>query len=103
MLTHFRYTVEPSYIEKTMAIKNDGEISGSKRAYLRDGVSFVRFLAWGYKISEWEARFRLTEFRRKKKNFVGIVHQNVSAPVLMLRFPIIVRRKDSQQGCSLFK
>ncbi|KAH8810203.1 Creatinase aminopeptidase [Flagelloscypha sp. PMI_526] len=86
MLTHFRYTVEPSYIEKTMAIKNDVEIAGLKRAYLRDGVSFVRFLAWldekmsqGYEISEWEAGFRLTEFRRKNKNFIGIAYQNISA------------------------
>lgn len=86
MLTHFRYTVEPSYIEMTMAVKNETEISGMKRAYLRDGLSFVRFLAWldqkfneGYEISEWEAGFKLTEYRRKNKYFMGIAYQNISA------------------------
>ncbi|KAJ3780724.1 hypothetical protein F5050DRAFT_1574524, partial [Lentinula boryana] len=42
------------------------------RAYHRDGVCLVRFLAWledklnqGYDVTEWEAAHRLTEFRRK--------------------------------------
>ena len=42
MLTHFRYTLAPSYIEHMMSIKNETEIDGMRRAYLRDGVSFVR-------------------------------------------------------------
>lgn len=42
MLTHFRFTLSPSYIEHMMSIKNDIEIDGMRRAYLRDGVSFVR-------------------------------------------------------------
>ena len=42
MLTHFRFTLAPSYIEHMMSIKNETEIDGMKRAYLRDGVSFVR-------------------------------------------------------------
>ncbi|KAJ7785467.1 peptidase M24, structural domain-containing protein [Mycena olivaceomarginata] len=46
MLTHFRYTVAPSRIEEMMACKNETEIDGLRRAYLRDGASFVRFLAW---------------------------------------------------------
>jgi Xaa-Pro aminopeptidase len=41
MLTHFRYTVAPSHIEYMMSIKNETEIEGLRRAYLRDGVSFV--------------------------------------------------------------
>ena len=43
MLTHFRFTLAPSYIEHMMSIKNDTEIDGMRRAYLRDGVSFVRY------------------------------------------------------------
>ena len=42
MLTHFRFTLAPSYIEHMMSIKNETEIDGMRRAYLRDGVSFVR-------------------------------------------------------------
>ncbi|KAF8149398.1 peptidase M24, structural domain-containing protein [Crassisporium funariophilum] len=86
MLTHFRYTVAPSYIEHMMSIKNETEIDGMRRAYLRDGVSFVRFLAWleaklaeGYDITEYEAAFRLTEFRRKNKHFMGLAYENISA------------------------
>ena len=43
MLTHFRYTLAPSYIEHMMSVKNETEIDGMRRAYLRDGVSFVRY------------------------------------------------------------
>ena len=42
MLTNFRYTVLPSFVEQMMAVKNEVEIDGMRRAYLRDGVSFVR-------------------------------------------------------------
>jgi len=44
MLTHFRYTVAPSHIEHLMSIKNETEVDGMKRAYLRDGASFVSLL-----------------------------------------------------------
>lgn len=45
MLTHVRYTVAPSCIEMMMSVKNETEIEGMKRAYLRDGVSYVRFFS----------------------------------------------------------
>ncbi|KIJ99845.1 hypothetical protein K443DRAFT_101521 [Laccaria amethystina LaAM-08-1] len=86
MLTHYRYTIAPSHIEHIMSIKNETEIECMKRAYLRDGASFVRFLAWldqklndGYDITEYEAASRLTEFRRKNKNFMGLAYENISA------------------------
>lgn len=86
MLTHFRYTVLPSYVNSMKAIKNDTEIDGMRRAYLRDGASFVKFLAWledklarGYEITEYEAAFRLTEYRRTNKHFMGLAYENISA------------------------
>ncbi|KAF9050549.1 peptidase M24, structural domain-containing protein [Panaeolus papilionaceus] len=86
MLTHFRYTIATSPIETMMSIKNETEIDGMRRAYLRDGAAFVKFLAWleakfaeGFDITEWEAAFRLTEFRRKNKNFMGLAYENISA------------------------
>lgn len=86
MLTHFRYTVMPSPIESLKAIKNNIEVEGLRRAYIRDGVSYVRWLAWlenklaeGYEITEYEAAFRLTEFRRKNKHYWGLAYENISA------------------------
>ncbi|GAW05634.1 Creatinase aminopeptidase [Lentinula edodes] len=86
VLTHMRCTVLPSYVEHMMALKNEVELEGLRRAYLRDGVCYVRFLAWlddkvnqGYDITEWEAAHRLTEFRRKAKHFMGLAYENISA------------------------
>ena len=48
--------------------------------------SQVQFLAWlenklqeGYDVTEWEAANRLTEFRRKQRNFMGLAYENMSA------------------------
>jgi Xaa-Pro aminopeptidase len=41
MLTHFRYTVAPPKVDEMKALKNEVEIEGLRRAYLRDGASFV--------------------------------------------------------------
>ena len=54
------------------AVKNAVEIEGLRRAYRRDGASWVRWAAWmedkfakNYTISEWEAGYRLSVFREK--------------------------------------
>ena len=86
MLTHFRFTVLPPVVDALRAVKTEVEIQGLKRAHLRDGVCFVRMLAWleerlagGYAVSEWEAANRLTEYRRKAKNFMMLAYENISA------------------------
>lgn len=86
MLTHYRYSLAPSLVEEMKSVKNEVEIQGLKRAYLRDGACYVQFLAWldekmakGFAITEWEAAWRLTEFRRKAKNFMGLAYENISA------------------------
>ncbi|KAF8655608.1 hypothetical protein AX16_002990 [Volvariella volvacea WC 439] len=86
MLTHFRITILPPYVEHMMSVKNSTELNGLRQAYLRDGATFVRFLAWlenklqqGYDITEWEAAFRHTEFRRKNDLFMGLAYENISA------------------------
>jgi Xaa-Pro aminopeptidase len=86
MLTHLRYTVAPSFIDEMKGVKNNVEIEGLRHAYLRDGAAFVRWLAWleekmsqGYEITEYEAAFRLTEYRRHNKNFMGLAYENISA------------------------
>ncbi|KAH6906528.1 aminopeptidase-P [Coprinopsis sp. MPI-PUGE-AT-0042] len=102
MLTHTHYTVCPSKVEEMMSVKNEVEIDCMRRAYLRDGVSFVRFLAWletklgeGYDITEYEAASRLTEFRRKSKNFMGLAYENISASGPNAALPHYVARKST--------
>ncbi|KAI0762185.1 Creatinase/aminopeptidase [Trametes elegans] len=86
MMTSFRYTVLPSYVEEMKAVKNETEIHGLRNAYLRDGAAYVRWLAWleeklqqGYDITEYEAAWRLTEYRRKNKHYMGLAYENISA------------------------
>ncbi|RPD54446.1 Creatinase/aminopeptidase [Lentinus tigrinus ALCF2SS1-7] len=86
MMTSFRYTVLPSFVEEMKAVKNETEINGLRHAYLRDGAAYVRWLAWleqklqqGYDITEYEAAWRLTEYRRKNKNYMGLAYENISA------------------------
>ena len=88
MLTHYRYSVAPPIIEEMKCVKNEVEIQGLKRAHRRDGACYVQFLAWmdekmskGFDITEWEASWRLTEFRRKAKNFMGLAYETISASV----------------------
>lgn len=86
MLTSFRYTLLPSYVDEIKAQKNATELEGLRRAYLRDGAAYVRWLAWlehkmkeGYDISEYEAAWRLTEYRRENDNYMGLAYENISA------------------------
>jgi Xaa-Pro aminopeptidase len=67
-------------------VKCEVEIQGLKRAQRRDGACYVQFLAWmddkmskGFEITEWEAAWRLTEFRRKAKNYMGLAYESISA------------------------
>lgn len=81
-----RYTVLASYVDQAKAIKNDVELNGLRNAYLRDGIAFVRFLAWleqkiqqGFEITEYEAAWRLTEYRRQLEKYQGLAYENISA------------------------
>jgi Xaa-Pro aminopeptidase len=33
----------------------------------------------GYDVTEYEAGYRLTEYRRHNKNFMGLAYENISA------------------------
>ena len=86
MLTHYRYSLAPPIIEEMKGVKCEVEIQGLKRAHRRDGACYVQFLAWmdekmskGFEITEWEAAWRLTEFRRKAKNYMGLAYETISA------------------------
>ncbi|KDQ07184.1 hypothetical protein BOTBODRAFT_120412, partial [Botryobasidium botryosum FD-172 SS1] len=87
MLTNSRYMIAPSFIEEAKAIKNEVEIEGFKRAYLRDGAAYVQFLAWleetavtkGERVTEWIAAVMLTGFREKLQHYWGLAYENISA------------------------
>ena len=51
MLTHFRYTVAPSFIENLKAVKNAVELEGLRRAYLRDGAAYVGIPVYQFRSS----------------------------------------------------
>ena len=57
------------------ACKNSTEVSGAKKAHIRDGAALVNFLAWLSQIvpkkpiTEFEAAQKLLEFRQKQKYF----------------------------------
>ncbi|KZV73275.1 Creatinase/aminopeptidase [Peniophora sp. CONT] len=78
-LTEPRYTVSQSIIDIMKGVKNEIEIEGFRRAYMRDGACFVRFFAWleeavgkGEQLTEWDAAECLTEYQRQAENFRGL-------------------------------
>ncbi|EMD33796.1 hypothetical protein CERSUDRAFT_56676 [Gelatoporia subvermispora B] len=86
MLTSFRYTLSSSFVDIVKAVKNPVELEGLRHAYLRDGAAYVRWLAWlehkmgeGYDITEYEAAWRLTEYRRENEYYSGLAYENISA------------------------
>lgn len=64
--------VKQSSVDLAEAKKNPIEIEGFKRAYLRDGVAWVKWAAWlesvmhsRTSISEWDAAEEFTRIRSK--------------------------------------
>lgn len=85
-LTSLRYTISPAHVDQLKAIKNDAELAGFARAYLRDGAAMVRWYAWldekmvrGYEVTEYQAAHRLTEYRAREELFHGLAYENISA------------------------
>lgn len=81
-----RVTQIRSPVEGLKAVKNEVEIEGFRRAYLRDGASWVRWAAWleekiqaGKQITEFEAAEELTNYRQTNQNFAGLAYDNISA------------------------
>lgn len=66
------------------AIKNPIEIENLKKSHIRDGVAMVKFLYWldnnlgKEKITEISVDEKLTDFRSKGENFVGISFDTIA-------------------------
>ncbi|KAI5960597.1 AMPP [Candida pseudojiufengensis] len=76
-----------STVESLKAIKNSTELQGAKIAHLKDGRALIKFFAWlenelinnQEMIDEVTADEKLTEFRKKEDNFVGLSFDTISA------------------------
>ncbi|GAA5908488.1 hypothetical protein JCM6882_001282 [Rhodosporidiobolus microsporus] len=77
----------PNPVDTAQAIKNPVEIEGFRKAYTRDGVAWVRWLAWleeqltvkKKEVMEWDAAEKLTKYREEGENFAGLAYENISA------------------------
>lgn len=81
------FTEGLSPVELQKSIKNETELKGAQIAHLKDGRALIKFLAWlehevvekGELIDEITADEKLTEFRQKEDNFVGLSFETISA------------------------
>ncbi|GAA5960311.1 hypothetical protein JCM8115_001137 [Rhodotorula mucilaginosa] len=78
--------VQKSPVDAAQAIKNQVEIDGFRRAYLRDGAAWARWQAWleeqiakGKEVTEWDAAEELTKYRKIGENFADLAYENISA------------------------
>ncbi|TIA79819.1 hypothetical protein E3P89_02973 [Wallemia ichthyophaga] len=80
-----RTTTSPITLWK--AVKNETELQGAREAYKRDGLAFVRFLAWldgqvragNPNLTEWTVSGKFDEFRKALPLFKGLAYENISA------------------------
>ncbi|GAA6043869.1 hypothetical protein JCM8097_001201 [Rhodosporidiobolus ruineniae] len=77
----------PNPVDAAQAVKNPVEIEGFRRAYTRDGLAWVRWLAWleemllvkKQQVTEWDAAEELTKYRKDGEHFAGLAYENISA------------------------
>ncbi|KIJ40961.1 hypothetical protein M422DRAFT_60541 [Sphaerobolus stellatus SS14] len=85
-LTSLRYSVAPPFVAVRRMVKNEVELAGMERAYLRDGAAMVQWFAWldekvsqGYEIDEYQAAMRLKEFRAQGELYQGLAYEAIAA------------------------
>jgi Xaa-Pro aminopeptidase len=76
---------QPNPIKMFKAIKNKAEISGFRKAHLRDGAAMVKFLCWLEKnvkesvVTEVSAAEKASEFRVQNDLFKGMSFETISS------------------------
>ncbi|KAK7437394.1 hypothetical protein VKT23_018639 [Stygiomarasmius scandens] len=95
--------VLPSFAEELLSQKNSMELDSLRKAYLKDGIAYTRFLAWlesevnsGNDVTELEAVERLTEFRKiQGKGTYRDQKEPISASGPNAALPHYVAKKES--------
>lgn len=76
--------VLPSPVEYMKSVKNDTEMTGIRKAMVRDGVAMVRFLKWldenvsTARVSELDVADKLLELRSMQEGFHGISFDTIA-------------------------
>ncbi|KAH7098092.1 Creatinase/aminopeptidase [Auriculariales sp. MPI-PUGE-AT-0066] len=85
LLGNERYAFTHNWVADACALKNEVELAGFEKAYLRDGVAFVRLLAWleeqlhhGKEIDEWGSSEKLEEFREQLPHYKGPAYNTIA-------------------------
>lgn len=76
----------PSPVKLEKALKNETELAGFRKAYLKDGIAQTKYFKWleeqlqsGAQITEMEAADQLVEFRREQGNYIEESFAPISA------------------------
>lgn len=71
--------------ELMKAVKNETEIENTRKAHIKDGVAFTKFMYWlktnigKQEITEISASDKLESFRREQENFLDLSFDTISA------------------------
>ena len=86
MLPREQYAFTGNWVADERAIKNDIELAGFEKAYLRDGIAYARWFAWldeqirvkRTDVDEWQAAEKLEEYRLKLPLYKGPAYESIS-------------------------
>lgn len=95
----------PIQLEK--ALKNETELAGYRKAYLKDGIAQTKYFKWleemlqsGAQISEMEAADKLVEFRREQGNYIEESFAPISATGENAALP---HYQPTHENCSIIQ
>ena len=97
----------PSPVKLEKALKNETELAGFRKAYLKDGIAQTKYFKWleeqlmsGAQISEMEAADQLVEFRREQGNYIEESFAPISATGENAALP---HYQPTHENCSIIQ